>query len=171
MSERRGSLGLPTMEIAIVVALVGVFAAIFTHQLFYYWELAERTTVDLTINNMRSGLRLEMARRLMAGERRTYTALAHGNPMTLLQTPDNYLGEQTHVDPTRIKPGHWVFSQNERALYYIPRHSRYLNIAPQQKLAFLKFVLESKQEPSEISEYADIPEDVKLISVWPYRWF
>lgn len=171
MSERRGSLGIPTLEIGVIIALIGIFVAVLTHQLFYYWELAERTTVEMTINNMRSALRLEMAARLMNGHRHTIPHLAGSNPMNLLHPPDNYLGERKRVDPLRIEPGHWVYDRQQRTLYYVPRYHRHLSGPSQEKLAFLKFVLESSQKSSEISANTDIPQDVRLVSAQAYTWF
>lgn len=171
-TARRGALGLPMLEIGIIVALVGIFFAILRHQLLYYWELAERTTVQLTISNMRTGLRLEMARRLMNKEPQTIPALTGLNPMHLLETPDHYLGERPRVDPARIPPGHWVYSRHNGHLYYVPRYKRYLRMQPEQKLVFLEFVLESIDKSAEASaNKAAIPGDVRLVSVRPYQWF
>lgn len=171
MSERRGALGIPTLEIGLIIGLIGLFAAVLTHQMLYYWELAERTTVEMTINNMRSALRLEMAARLINGRRHTIPTLAGSNPMNLLHPPDNYLGERERVDPLLIAPGHWVYDRRQQALYYVPRNKRHLSGSSQQKLAFLKFVLESSQKSSEISANTDIPQDVRLVSVRAYTWF
>lgn len=175
-SARRGSLGLPLLEIGIVFVLTGVFVGVLRHQLLYYWELAERTTVQLTLANMRSGLRLEMARRLMTGQAASIPALSSINPMHLLHAPDNYLGERPRVNPQTIPPGYWVFSQQNGHLYYRPRHQRYLEQEGAQELAFLEFVLESGNKSSEASangatQPGVLPGDVRLVSVRPYRWF
>lgn len=168
---RKDALGLPLLEVALLLLFSAVFAALLARQISYYGEVAEKTAVDITVRQMRSALQLEQARQLVQDGGRTLRIAAGDNPMRLVTPPENYQGEFAHISPTMVRPGCWAFDRGSRALIYRPRYSAHLQTAGSADLAFLKFVLESKHTPSDQLENADILKDVRLTSVQPYRWF
>ena len=59
--------GLSWLEFSVVASVLAVLAGSLLTALLYYEELAEATVVQLTIENIRSGLRYQIADRLVAG--------------------------------------------------------------------------------------------------------
>ncbi len=117
---RRKQAGFSLLELMIVAGILAIFAGLLLNRLHYYQETAEKTNMEATVKALQSGLRFEMARALMAGQKIDFQRLIHENPMNWLEKkPPNYLGEYgSHMgDPAR---GGWYFDAAKRELIYLP---------------------------------------------------
>jgi len=65
----RKSAGATLLEFAVAASVLGVLAFVLLDRMTYYQALAEKTTVEMTVINMRSGLRYKVAEMLMHGRR------------------------------------------------------------------------------------------------------
>src|SRR3989304_9348997 len=89
--------GLPWLEFAVVAAVLAVLAGSLLTALLYYEELAEATVVELTIENVRSGLRYQIADRLVAGRTPEIGQLLGANPGSGVgRSPGGYAGVVRH---------------------------------------------------------------------------
>lgn len=100
--------------------IIAVFAGLLLNRLHYYQEVVEKNNMEATVKALQSGLRLEMARALMAGQKIDYRRLARENPMNWLdRKPPNYLGEYRRGAGALAK-GAWYFDAVNRELIYLP---------------------------------------------------
>lgn len=122
---RKSRFGIPYFEIVLVIILLCILGLVLANRLLYYRELAEKTVFQLTVMNMRSGLRLEKARRIVAGL--SQNDLQGSNPIFYLQPlPKSYLGERTDTEAQQAPTGSWFFVAKEGTLYYKPQMRRHL---------------------------------------------
>ena len=57
--------GFTIFELVVVIVIASVLAIILLNRLWYYQEIAEKTAMEMTVMNMRSGLRLRIAELMM----------------------------------------------------------------------------------------------------------
>ena len=102
----------------------------------HYWlvrERAEKTTFELTLLNMRSGVMMVKADQLIHGK--NIDILPSRNPIDFLQSPpEGYTSVQTQAQLAEAKPGAWVYVLTEQTLYYKPQYHRYLQ-QPEAQIA------------------------------------
>jgi general secretion pathway protein G len=113
---------LTRLEAAISAALVAVFLAVFLERVLYYMELAERTVMVLTVNNLNSALNVRRAYGMLGGKAMND---ASRNPFELAgMSPANFLGEIDAPNLASVERGNWVFDRTRRELIYLPRLRR-----------------------------------------------
>ena len=122
----RPAAGITTIEFAATLALLGIFAAFLLNRLAVYEELAEKTTVDITISQIRDGIRHDLIRSLLQSRIPPVATMLERNPVTwLAQPPQAYMGEFPALPPVP-KPGAWYFLNKEKELVYVPKQSAHL---------------------------------------------
>ncbi|MGE0355581.1 MAG: hypothetical protein AB7P08_01575 [Burkholderiales bacterium] len=121
-AQRQGGSG--WLELGVSAVVVSVLAALLLAALLAQQALAEKATVELTILNLRTGLRLAVAELIIAGREREVASLAGANPVRWLERPpEGYLGEiDTPEDPARMPGGAWYFDRGRRELVYRVSH-------------------------------------------------
>lgn len=119
MTCRRRGFSLLELVVALVVVLV-LMGALFS-ALSRYQAAAERDMVNINIHTLRTGLRLEVLRRQLAGRTQAVPALTGSNPVRWLdgQLPA-YLGE-VEAPPGVEARGCWYFDQGQKTLVFRPR--------------------------------------------------
>jgi len=117
--------GYSLLEFFIASVIIGLVAVFLLERLLSYQEYAEKAAMELTVTNMRSGLRLQVAE-LMTQERlNEMGTLVKQNPVHWLETsPPNYLGELAPPVPKTLAQGNWYFDTSRRELVYLPHNSR-----------------------------------------------
>jgi len=136
-SHRRRQGGSGWLEFAVSAVVIAVLAAVLLPALLAYQALAEKTAVDLTIMNLRTGLRLRIAELILAGREREVAGLAGANPVRWLEhPPERYLGE---IDPPEglggIARGAWFFDRRRLELVYRVHHESWFAPAPGEAAA------------------------------------
>jgi prepilin-type N-terminal cleavage/methylation domain-containing protein len=122
--ERPG--GFTLFEFAVVVVIVGVLAIVLLERLLVYQEYAEKTAMEMTVRNVRTGLRYQIADLMNQDRMREVDRLLNENPVTWLETPPpNYLGQFRNPAPDQIAPGNWYFDTAKRELVYLPNRKRF----------------------------------------------
>ena len=99
--------GLANFELAVIAVLVGLAGLVFVA----VEAQSERYAVALAIRNMRTGLQLAMAEKLMHGEDAQFGALAARSPLEFIGQPDGKGGGAR---------GDWKFDAGSRDLVYRP---------------------------------------------------
>ena len=159
--------GATRLEIVVVMIMIAMLSGWLLHTLQFYQELAEKTSVETTVMNMRSGMRLKIADLIIKGEADQQKSLVKQNPVVFLQKPPlGYLGELKSV-PEDLPKGSWYFDVEMSQLVYVPKISDHLIM----KLdlvgdvpVFLRWqVLVPEKQTSLLAV------DVELLTT--YRWF
>jgi len=158
--------GLTWLEFAIVAAVLSVLAGSLLSALLYYEELGEAAVVQLTVENVRSGLRYQIADRLIQGRARDMGELLGVNPISWLASPpDGYVGSVRNTDVESLPKGSWFYDSDRAELGYIPKHSFHLSV-DRGGPTILRWQVRALK--------ADVPREVEgvmLATVTPYRWF
>jgi len=110
-------------QYAIVLVIIAVVAAFLLDALYYAQEQAERTVMEATVRNMDSGLKIEVATRVMRGQEASIRQLVGANPVQWLEKPpDGYAG----ICRQELTPGGWCFDAATHEIVYRPRVDRHL---------------------------------------------
>jgi hypothetical protein len=152
------------VEFAVSAAVCAVLAGLFLGVLLYYQELGEKTEVELTVLNIRSGLRYRVADRMMNGNLNELAVSIAGNPVRFLATPPaGYVGELRDYASDAVGKGSWYFDLEQKELRYRPRLRSHLS----PDLPLLRW----RVAPVYASGGTKRLESLKLVNVEPYRWF
>jgi len=164
LSQRGAQRGLTRFELAVSVAIFGVLGGIFLVVALYYEEWGEKTEVELTVLNIRAGIRYQIADRMIHGNVNELATMNAGNPVKwLAQPPAGYIGELRAAAPDSVAKGRWYFDVEQRELRYRPRLRSHLS--PDISLLRWKVVaIHAPGRPQSI-------EGLTLVNVEPYRWF
>ncbi len=114
-----GECGFSKLELVLVITVFSLCAGLFAMRFRYLQESAEKTAMELTIMNMRAGLRYQQAELMMENRMRELPALLNENPVSWLQKPPvNYVGEIANPDDEKIRPGNWFYDVSKKELVY-----------------------------------------------------
>jgi prepilin-type N-terminal cleavage/methylation domain-containing protein len=117
--------GFSVFELVAAIAIVGVFGSVLLQRMFYLQEYAEMTAMDLTVANLRTGLRYKTGDLLMRDKMSEIATLADENPVNWLQNhPENYLGE-FDLKPDMDLRGKWYFDKTRHELVYTINNRRH----------------------------------------------
>jgi general secretion pathway protein G len=119
--------GASFLEFAVCMALAGIFVGVLLERALYYREYAEKTAMESTAENIRTGLRYKVADLILANRASEIPALADENPMNwLAEKPPNYLGELDSA-PADEPKGEWYFDTHKRELVYTVSNRRHFS--------------------------------------------
>ena len=152
------------MEYGVAAAIIGVAAAVLLGAALYYQELGEKTEVELTLLNIRAGIRYQVADRMINGRMNELAALEGSNPVRWLERPPrNYVGERRAADLEEVDRGQWCFDPDRKELRYRPRLHNFLS----PELSVLRWRIVPL-----FSTVGDRTiESLALVNLEPYRWF
>ena len=101
---RGGQCGASFVEFAVCLALMGIFVGVLLERALYYQEYAEKTAMESTAQNIRTGMRYKVAELILANRLSEIQTLTDENPMDwLAEKPGNYLGELDFRQPASRK--------------------------------------------------------------------
>ena len=124
---RGGQCGASFVEFAVSMALMGIFVGVLLERALYYQEYAEKTAMESTAQNIRTGLRYKVADLILANRVSEIATLADENPMNwLAERPPNYLGELDSA-PMDEPKGQWYFDKGKRELVYAVNNRRHFS--------------------------------------------
>ncbi len=91
-------------------------------------ERAEKQAVELTLRNMRTGLKLAMGEVMMQQRESEMAAWVGSNPVRWLGSPPGgYRGECSTEESRNLSGGEWCFERYRRELVYRPHHPDHLH--------------------------------------------
>lgn len=159
--------GITLLEFSVVAAGLVVIAGSLLAALLYHEELAEAAVVQMTVRNIRSGLRYQIADRLVTGRTREMGQLVRANPLSWLESsPDGYVGT-VRTDSVRSLPGgSWYYDIDRGEIGYVPKLSFYLVMEPTERPKILRWRMQALRSPTPWEV-----EGLMLVTVSPYRWF
>jgi len=139
--------GSSRFEFFIAVGVISVIAAFLLDRLLSYQEYAERTAMEVTVVNMRSGLRLRTAELMTQDRLHEVGKLVNENPVRWLETPPpNYLGELAHPVPKTLVQGNWYFDTTRRELVYLPHDNRFFMAPWRDRKEAMRFQVMSMRQ-------------------------
>jgi len=166
-------LSLPAALVGLEFPLVVIVLGALWHTVFerssYGEELGEKAAVEFTIRNVRSGLELEMAERMLNGHEGKIAEMAGSNPVLWLEKlPQGYLGEFSTV-PDKFPPATWYFNKERKVLIYRPARTENLTCSQCELLAghiLLSWRIDRMGNPM-----FGRGDRVRIVPVAPYQWF
>lgn len=169
MAALKKQIGSNLLELAVAGAIIGTIATVFLGYMLRYQEVAEKTVMETTVINMRTGLHWRMAELMAQDKMRDMSAVAQENPIQWLAAPpSNYLGQLDDPAPDAIPPGSWYYDNGRRQLVYRPDRARHLKPGPDgEKL--IRFRVTAKTQAGENGAPPRV-EGVTLSPVIPYDW-
>ncbi|MBI4293701.1 MAG: hypothetical protein HY661_19665 [Betaproteobacteria bacterium] len=159
--------GITLLEFSVVAAVLVTIAGSLLTALLYYEELAEAMVVKMTVQNIRSGLRYQIADRLVAGRTREMGQLLRDNPVSWLDSlPEGYVGSVRSDAVPSLPAGSWFYDVDRGEIGYVPKLSFYLAMEPPESDKILRWRMQALRlsPPWEV-------EGLMLVTVSPYRWF
>jgi hypothetical protein len=123
--QHRPQGGASQLELVVSMVLFAVFLIVFAERAFYYQEYGEKAAMEMTVVNMRTGLRYKVADLIMNNRVSEIPTLADENPMDwLAEKPENYLGEFDGA-PQQAAAGKWFYDKRNRELVYTVNNRRH----------------------------------------------
>ena len=116
---------LTRLESAMVCALCAVIIALFLERTLAYMELAERTAMEVTVQQVNAALQIQRAAELLEGKR-PVKGEPHPFVLARVRVPNVH---PDLADPKRLgelERGYWVFDRSGAQLIYLPQLHRRL---------------------------------------------
>jgi hypothetical protein len=127
--------------------------------------------MDLTVANLRTGLRYKTGDLLIRDKVSEIPTLADENPVNWLQDhPENYLGE-FDLRPDADLRGKWYFDKTRHELVYTVNNRRHFLPASDQDYALRWHAVRQRAKNGSISGSQSNVQWVALIQVAGGRWF
>ena len=112
---------------AVVLVLLGSLALGLLWALNDAKERAEKQVVELSLRNMRTGMKMAMGEALMRQREGEMVSWVGINPVLWLAgPPTGYRGECSAEESRNLSAGEWCFERENRVLVYRPRSSDHL---------------------------------------------
>jgi prepilin-type N-terminal cleavage/methylation domain-containing protein len=166
--------GFTLIEMAVVVAAIGILAGFALDRLLPLFGEAERIAFLQVQNDLRSALMLEAAARITSGERRALDELGAVNPMDLLlEPPANYLGALAPADPASVPGRHWYFdARTGRLVYRVGRLARFDGLGgPGNRIELaVQVVFDDRDGDGAFGGAADRFAGIRLASGHAFAW-
>jgi prepilin-type N-terminal cleavage/methylation domain-containing protein len=163
--------GFTMFEMVVAIIVLCVLATVLYGRLAFYQEYAEKKSMEVTIHNLRVGLRYQLADRMNRDQMQEVESLLTENPVTWLENPpSNYLGILNNPLIEEITPGNWYFDAAQHLLVYMPKHKRYLRMATPADTT-LRFRVTAIKNPPKVVKGSGPPvELVSLTLLNEYKW-
>jgi hypothetical protein len=157
------------LEFPLVVILLGTLWHTVFDRTSEGEELGEKAVVEFTVRNVRSGLEMEMAERMLTGHEGKIAEMAGSNPVRWLEKPpQGYLGEFS-VTPDKFPPSTWYFDKARKVLIYRPARTQNLTCSQceqEEGHILLSWRIERMGNPM-----FGRGDRVKIVPVATYQWY
>lgn len=157
------------LELAVMGAVIGMLATVFLNYMQRYQEVAEKTVMETTVINMRTGLKWRIAELMVQDRMRDMKDVARENPIKWLAAPpSNYLGEFDNPNAESLPRGSWYYDSGSRQLVYLPDRAQHLKPG-QDGTKTIRFRVTAKTHAGGNGAPPRV-EGVTLAPVIPYDW-
>ncbi len=157
-------------QAAVVFLMLGALALILLRALNEVEERAERQAVELTLRNMRTGMKLAMGEAMMQQREGEMAAWVGSNPVRWLGSPPGaYRGECSVEESRNLSGGEWCFERNRRQLLYRPhRPDRLHPLPPGSELQCSHLSWRVERAPESVVSAGFV--GLRLEAVAPCQW-
>ncbi|MFL6582275.1 MAG: type II secretion system protein [Burkholderiales bacterium] len=162
--------GTSQLELVVSLVLIAIFVIVLLERTLYYQEYAEMTAMEMTVANMRSGLRYKVADLIMNNRMSEIATLADENPITWLSSqPENYLGEYDSA-PGAVTQGKWFYDRTAHELVYTLNHWRHFVPSGGDDFTVRYRCMPIKPDQKGDTKSANQQTWVTLAQLQSYRW-
>lgn len=162
--------GASRIELIVSIVLLAIFLTVFLERALYYQEYGEMTAMEMTVANMRAGLRFRVADLIMNNRVSEIATLADENPIQWLGSrPENYLGEYDSA-PEADAAGKWYFDRTQHELVYTVNNRRHF--VPARGADYtLRYRAMPVQPPQPAAGNGSrVPKWISLVQLQEYAW-
>ena len=164
-------LGFSLFELVLSFTLVFICGGVLLQRLLYLQEYAEMTAMNLTVANVRTGLRYKTGDLLIRDKLPEIATLTDENPINWLEAhPENYLGEYDREPDTDLR-GKWYFDKTRHELVYTVNNRRHFVPANDRDYAFRWHAVRTQAHEQGFSNGRSSLPWVTLVPVAGGRWF
>lgn len=168
---RDGQCGTTFVEFAVSIALIAIFVGVLLKRGLYYREYAEKTALEMTAKNIRTGLRYKVADLMLDNRMSEISALADENPLNwLAEKPPNYLGE-LEAAPIVEPKGQWYFDRRNRELVYTVNNRRHFSPSSYRDFNIRYRLMRTNAGAVTDSASKNGDSWISLVLVSQYGWF
>lgn len=119
-------------QVAVLFVIIGLFALGLLWALSDAKERAEEQVVELTIRNLRTGMRFAISEALMQQRENQIASWVSSNPVRWLGSPPiGYRGECPVRERKELSGGEWCFGRETGELVYRPHNIDHLRVLPE----------------------------------------
>ena len=162
--------GFSLLEIAVSIALIGVFAGLLLERLVYYQEAAEKAVMELEANKLKLALQVHIGDLIARNQALDYAQIARENPMRWMDPPPGkYRGEFYGDVSADLPKGSWYFDRSNAELVYLLNLDRNFRPASSGRTRVrwhMKVV-----RPVGVAAKDSMVVGLQLVPVEPYYWF
>lgn len=160
------------LELLVLLAVVGILASIVLERMLTYQELVEKTVMEATVTNMRSGMRLRIAELKMRERNHEIGTLLQQNPIDWLeQPPANYRGTLPATFKSNAHDSGWFFDAGTGELVYRPRLHRFFESASKGDDAVrFRVVAKNARKKNGEQSFTQV-EGLEIVTTGKYMWF
>ena len=164
--------GFSLFEMVIVIVLLAILTGVFLQRILSLQEMTEKTVMEITVTNMRTGLRYKIAKLMIESGSQDFPPLLDENPINWLQKPpENYQGEFTSLSDKEILPGNWYFDTGAKLLVYRLNLDNHF-VSKQKGISEIRFKVinltkNSQRDETEVKSVVGI----KLNAISAGQWF
>ena len=116
----RSSQGFTLFEMVVVICVIVILYMVAAQRLSELPAAAERASFYGTLGQIKAGVNFEMISKLTSQKSSELRNLSGANPMAfLLETPNNYRGEQEWVNDRNAQRGGWYYETSSGELVYV----------------------------------------------------
>lgn len=163
--------GISRLEFAVAATLFAVLAGVLLERLLYVEEYAEMTAMELTVANMRTGLRNRTGDLLIRDRVSEIATLADENPMDWLERrPENYLGEFDREPDLNLR-GSWYFDRVRHEIVYTASLRRHFSPENAEDYSVRLRAVAQPVPAGETVAGKNAPRWVALVKTSGGRWF
>lgn len=163
--------GISRLEFAVAIAVFAVLAGVLLERLLYVEEYAEMTAMELTVVNMRTGLRNRMGDLLIHDRVSEIATLADENPVNWLERrPENYLGE-FDGRPAEDVRGRWYYDRLRHEMVYTANLRRHFTPGPDSEYTVRIRAVRTPVPDDSTAEQKTVPRWVTLARTSGSKWF
>ncbi len=158
------------LELAVCVALIGVFAALLLERMLYYQEAAEKAVMELEANKLKLALQVHVGDLIARNRPLDYPRIARENPIGWLDRPPvGYRGEFDGDVSADLPKGSWYFDRPNAEVVYLVKLDRNLQVGSRGNARVrwrVKLI-----RPEGVAAKDSAVMGMQLVPVEPYRWF
>lgn len=161
MLSRKGRFGLPMYEVGLGMLMAAIVVGVAAYGIDLFLEFGEKTAVDTMVMNIRSGIRLEKARRIVAGE--SMRDLIRRNPLEFLGPSAKPASRAEMLNLSDVSNSFdWHYESQQSVLVYRPSRHRHLKLGRADADMLLSWQIRARSADA---------ADADLVVVEPYQWF